>query len=260
MYAGLPFPSGCLDSEEEDDSSFGLDFSGLRDPESMLQFLYTCDEMLFESSEGYSSREEGYDLTRECLHIDSEIPDEGDHLGMPQEGNQPPPRVQEAVEPGGAQTLPRSHMAHLEQLRELYNKLGEEQQRLQQLRKALEREAPGKALDGGTRAKAHDVQRHIMEDADAAAPPVLNQASQSLAAATLLLHTMLEPSTTEGRRIHNELWELLECAAVQQLESSTSRLREPASSHQAGPSRLEREASVHPAPTRERAPMVRDRL
>ena len=36
MYTGLPFPSGCLDSEEEDRLSFALDFSWLRDPESML--------------------------------------------------------------------------------------------------------------------------------------------------------------------------------------------------------------------------------
>jgi hypothetical protein len=31
MYAGLPFPSGSLDSEEEDSLGFALDFSGLRD-------------------------------------------------------------------------------------------------------------------------------------------------------------------------------------------------------------------------------------
>jgi hypothetical protein len=55
MYARLSFPSWCLDSEEEDGPSFPLDFSGLRDPESMLQFLYVCDEMLSESSEGYNS-------------------------------------------------------------------------------------------------------------------------------------------------------------------------------------------------------------
>jgi surface protein len=35
-YVGLPFPSKCLDSKEEDDLSFALDFFGLRDPESML--------------------------------------------------------------------------------------------------------------------------------------------------------------------------------------------------------------------------------
>ena len=68
-------------------------------------------------------------------------------------------------------------MAHLEKLRELHDKLGEEQQRLQQLQQALEREAVGKILDGGTYAKARDVEHRIMEDAEAAAPPDLNRAS-----------------------------------------------------------------------------------
>jgi hypothetical protein len=111
MYAGLPFPSGCLDSEEEYGSSFALDFSRLRDPESMLQFLYVCDEMLSESSDGYDFGGGGYDLTRKCFHIDLEIPEEGDHLGMPREGDQPPPH-----NPDKAQTLLGSHVAHLVQL------------------------------------------------------------------------------------------------------------------------------------------------
>ena len=42
-------------------------------------------------------------------------------------------------------------MAHLEQLRELHDKLEEEQQWLQLLRQALEREAVGKILGGGAR-------------------------------------------------------------------------------------------------------------
>jgi hypothetical protein len=41
----------------------------------MLQFLYMCDEMLSESSEGYSFGGEGYGPTRECLYLDSEISD-----------------------------------------------------------------------------------------------------------------------------------------------------------------------------------------
>jgi hypothetical protein len=32
--------------------------------------------MISKSSEGYSAGEEGYDLTRECLYLDSEIPNE----------------------------------------------------------------------------------------------------------------------------------------------------------------------------------------
>jgi hypothetical protein len=99
----------------------------------MLQFLYVCDEMLSESSEGYSFGGEGYDPTQECFHVDLEILKEGDHLGMPREGDQPPP-----CNPDGAQTPPGSHEAHLEQLRELHNKLGEEQQCLQRLRQALD--------------------------------------------------------------------------------------------------------------------------
>jgi hypothetical protein len=63
-----------------------------------------------------------------------------------------------------------------------------------------------------------------MEYADAAAPLVLNRASQSLAAAAPLLRTMPEPSTIEGCRVHGELRELLECAAVKQTESLASRL------------------------------------
>lgn len=98
LYVGLPFPSGCLDFEEEDGPGFGLDFFGLRDPESTLQFLYACDELLSDISKGYDIGGESYDPNQECLHINQEIPDEGNHLGMPLEGDQPPLRVWEAME------------------------------------------------------------------------------------------------------------------------------------------------------------------
>jgi hypothetical protein len=67
--------------------------------------------MLSEGSKGYSSGGEGYDPTQECFHIDSDILEEGDHLGMPREGDQPPP-----CNLDGAQTPLGSHKAHLEQL------------------------------------------------------------------------------------------------------------------------------------------------
>jgi hypothetical protein len=38
----------------------------------------------------------------------------------------------------------------------------------------------------------------------------------------MLVRTMLEPSTTEGRRVQGELKNLLEHAAVRQAESSAS--------------------------------------
>jgi hypothetical protein len=59
MYVDLPFRSECLDSEEEDGPGPGLDFSGLRGPEAMLQFLFACDDLLFNGSNDYNSDEEG---------------------------------------------------------------------------------------------------------------------------------------------------------------------------------------------------------
>jgi hypothetical protein len=128
-------------------------------------------------------------------------------------------------------------MAHLEQLRELHANPREEQQRFQQLRQDLEREAACKALDEGTRAKARDVHYRIMEDARAEAPLAFHRTSQNLAATAILLRSMTEPSTTEGHRIHGEIQGLLEYATVQQSERSASRLLEPASEHRTGPYR-----------------------
>jgi hypothetical protein len=126
-------------------------------------------------------------------------------------------------------------MGHLEQLRELHAKLGEDQQRLQQLQQVLEREAAGKVLDEGARAKARDVHHRIMEDAEAKAPPAFHRASQNLTAAAILLRTMSEPYTTEGHRIHGEIWGLLKFAAVQEAESLASRFGSPPRSTEQDP-------------------------
>jgi hypothetical protein len=80
-------------------------------------------------------------------------------------------------------------------------KLDEEVGRLVQLRQNLEQEWTGRALAGGARHRARDVQRRIIDDARAMLPPTINGASQDLAAAAMLLRIMPEPSTTEGRRI-----------------------------------------------------------
>jgi hypothetical protein len=91
-------------------------------------------------------------------------------------------------------------------------------------------------------------------------PPAFNGAGQSLAAAAMLLRTMPEPSTTEGRCIQGELKGLLEDAAARQAESSASRRRGDPSEHRAAPSRHMWEASVHTERTRDRTPAALDRL
>jgi hypothetical protein len=77
-------------------------------------------------------------------------------------------------------------------------KLDEEAGRLVQLRQNIEQEWVGRALAGGARHRARDVQRRIVDDARAGLPPAFSGADQNLATAAMLLQTMPKPSTTEG--------------------------------------------------------------
>jgi hypothetical protein len=148
----------------------------------------------------------------------------------------------------------------LEQLREIQTKLDEETGRLVQLRQNIEQEWAGRALAVGARHRARDVQRRIIDDARAGLPPAFNGAGQNLAAAAMLLRTMPELSTTEGRRIQGELKDLLEDAATRRAESSTSERRGCPSEHHAMSSRHMREASVHTEHTGDGTPATRGRL
>jgi hypothetical protein len=129
-----------------------------------------------------------------------------------------------------------------------------------QLRQNIEQEWAGRTLAGGARHRARDVQRRIVSNARAALPPAVSGSGQDLAAAAMLLRTMPEPSTTEGRRIQGELKDLLEGAAVRRAKSSASRRRADPSEHHTVSSRRMREASVHPERTRDEAPATRDCL
>ena len=71
---------------------------------------------------------------------------------------------------------------------------------------------------------------------------------------------MPEPSTPEGRNLRKEAQALLEDAAVQQAESSASRMRPVTSARAGGAAQQDREASVHtpPAAGGVKAPTVHD--
>jgi hypothetical protein len=57
-------------------------------------------------------------------------------------------------------------------------------------------------------------------------PDTPPRVSQKLSAAATLLQAMPTPSTPEARNLHREAQALIEQAAVQQVESSTSRIRQ----------------------------------
>jgi hypothetical protein len=225
--------------------------------------MSACDHCLFgDSDDGHNLDDEGYDPTGECFHIDQEDHDGDNHLGMPRNNDAPAPasRVEIPRELAEARAPAGGQGTRLEQLREMQAKLDEETGRLMQLRQNLKQEWVGRALTGGARHRARDVQRRIIDDARAGLPLTFNGASQNLAAAAILLRTMPEPPTTEGRRVQGELKGLLENAAVQQAESFASRRRGCPLEHHAASSRHIREASVHTEHTGSRTPVALDRL
>jgi hypothetical protein len=250
-------------SEEEYDPDFCWDFSGLHDPNVVRDFMSACDYCLSGcSDDDHSLGDEGYDPSRECFHVNQGDHGEDNHLGMPEDDNTPVPasRIDIPWElavvpiPAGGQDT------QLEQFREMQARLDEEAGRLVQLRQNIEQEWAGRAIAGGAHHRAWDVQRRIVDGARAELPLASSGVGQNLAAAAMLLRTMPEPSTTEGRRIQGELNDLLEDVAVRQAKSSASRRQGCPSEHHATPSRRIQEASVRTERTRDETPAAPDRL
>jgi hypothetical protein len=135
---------------------------------------------------------------------------------MPEDGDAPVPasRVDIPRELAVVPVPAGGQDTRLEQFREMQARLDEEAGRLVQLRQNIEQEWAGRALAGEARHRSRDIQRRIVDDARARLPLAFSGVGQNLAATAMLLRTMAEPSTTEGRRIQGELKDLLEDAAV----------------------------------------------
>jgi hypothetical protein len=86
--------------------------------------------------------------------------------------------------------------------------------------RALTSPARGPARDNNPRANEG---ANVDANADADAPPPFRRALQNLAAAAMLLRGCSEASTSEERRVRQQLKALLEAATAQQAESSASR-------------------------------------
>jgi hypothetical protein len=125
--------------------------------------------------------------------------------------------------------------AQLAQARELEAKLAEEYQTVRLLRASM----AGEASARGERARELGKQVRDRINADlnvdnTDAPP---RVSQKLIAAAMLLRAMPAPSTPEARDLHREVQTLIEQAAVQQAESSASRIRQQGTRGMIGPHR-----------------------
>jgi hypothetical protein len=253
-------PSG---SEEDDEPDFCWDFSGLGNPSAMRDFMTACDYRLSDCSDGSRSfGDEDCGPSRECFHVDLGGPGEGNHLGMPKNGDppRPAPRVDILRELAVVPVPAGGQDAQLEQIREMQARLDEGAGTLEQFWRNIGQEWADQAPAGEARHLPQGIQHRIADDVRARPPPASSGVGQNLAAAAILLRAMPEPSTTEGRRIQGELKNLLEDAAVRRAESSASRRQGYPSEHRAATSRFVREASVHTGRTRNTAPAAPGRL
>jgi hypothetical protein len=229
----------------------------------MWDFMTACDYCLSDCSDGSRSfGDKDCGPSRECFHVDLGGPDEGNHLGIPENGDppRPAPRVDILRELAVVPVPAGGQDAQLEQIHEMQARLDEGAGTLEPLRRNIGQEWADQAPAGEARHLPQGIQLRIADDVKARPPPASSGVGQNLAAAAILLCAMPEPSTTEGRRIRGELKNLLEDAAIRWAESSASRRQGYPSEHHAATSRFMREASVHTGRTRNTAPAAPGRL
>jgi hypothetical protein len=215
-------PSG---SEEDDEPDFSWDFSRLGNPSAMQDFMNACDYCLSDCSDGSRSLgDEDCGPSHECFHVDLGGPDEGNHLGIPENGDPPRsvPRIDILRELAVVPVPTGGHDPQLEQIREMQARLDEGAGTLESFRRDIGQEWAGQPPSGEVRHLPQGIQHRIADDVRVRPPPVSSGVGQNLAVAAILLRAMPEPSTTEGRRIQGELKNLLEDAAVRRAESSAS--------------------------------------
>jgi hypothetical protein len=250
-------------SEEDGEPDICWDFSGLGNPSVVRDFMTACDYFLSDCSDGSRGLDdEDRGPSRECFHVDLGGPGEGNHLGMPENGDppRPAPRVDILQELAMVPVPAGGPDPQLEQIRERQARLDEGAGTLVPIRRDVGQEWVIQPPAGEARHLPQDIQHRIADDVRVRPPPDSSGVGQNLAAAEMLLRVMPEPSTTKGRRIQGELKNLLEDVAVRRAESSTSRRQGFHPEHRAATSRFMREASVHSGRTRNTAPAAPGRL
>jgi hypothetical protein len=144
-------PSG---SEEDDEPDFCWDFSGLGNPSAMRDFMTACDYCLSDCSDGSRSfGDEDCGPSRECFHVDIGGPGEGNHLGMPENGDppRPAPRVDILRELAVVPVPAGGQDTQLEQIREMQARLDEGAGTLEQFWRNIGQEWAGQAPAGEAR-------------------------------------------------------------------------------------------------------------
>jgi hypothetical protein len=211
------------------------DFSGVPDPVMFQQFLDAAYYWF-----GYSddSSAGSYNPAQECFVVVTS--DQANAVNMAGAGDEQAPQnpgagLHQGAGPSAPPTSPprgTSINAQLAQARELEAKLTEEYRAVRLLRASI----TGEASAHGERVRelGKQARERINADFDVDNPNTPPRASQKLIATATLLRAMPAPSTPKARNLHREAQALIEQAAVQQAESSVSRIRQQGSARDDG--------------------------
>jgi hypothetical protein len=230
------------------------DFSGVSDPVMFRRFLDATDYW-FSCSDDSSAG--SYDPTRECCVVIANDPANATGAAGAGDGEVPPALGTGSRLAAGPSATPPSPPrgadinAQLAQARELEAKLAEEYRTVRLLRASIAEEASARCERA--RELGRQARDRINADFNVDNPDTPPRASQKLIAAATLLRAMPAPSTPEARNLHREAQALIEQAAVQQAESSASRIRQQGSARDDGGAQGP-EPSVHAAERRSAPP------
>jgi hypothetical protein len=172
-------PSG---SEEDDEPDFCWDFSGLGNPSAIRDFMTACDYCLSDCSDGSRSLDdEDCGPSRECFHVDLGGPDEGNHLGMPENGDlfRPVPRVDILWELAVVPVPAGGHDPQLEQIREMQARLDEGTGTLEPIRRDIGQEWASQPPAGEVRHLPQGFQHRIAGDVRVRPPPTSSGVGQN---------------------------------------------------------------------------------
>jgi hypothetical protein len=166
-----------------------------------------------------------YDPARECCVVIANDPVNATGAAGAGDGEvTPAPGITPRLTAGLSAPAGADIDAQLAQTRELEAKLAEEYRAVRLLRASM----AGEASARGERVRELGIQARdrINADFNVDNPDTPPGASQKLIVVATLLWAMPAPSTPEARNLHREAQALIEQAAVQQAESSASRIRQ----------------------------------
>jgi hypothetical protein len=221
------------------------DFSCVPDPVMFQRFLDAANYW-FGYSDNYSAG--SYDPAHECFVVVVDDQANGANVAGAGDGEAPQSpgtRLPQSAGPSAPPTSPAGGAdinAQLAQARELEAKVAKKYRAVRLLCASI----AGEASARGEHARELGKQARECINADfdvnnSSTPP---RASQKLITATTLLRAMPAPLTPEAQNLHREVQALIEQAAVQQAESSASRIRQQGSARDDGGAQSP-EASVH---------------